>query len=210
MAWHVLLQSDTKTLGEKDMSKFLQRVGVSPAGDGALGADDAHPLSGEIEIVVPTGRMEARAAEPIPAGDVGEGRPVELAAMGAARLVGGIRFEQQRVQRHRGDHGAQFSRGKCSVYEAGLRIPMIISWPGHCKAGEVRRELVSTLDLVPTMLAAADVRAQPQLPGKPLQPLGSRPPWGATPRPRTASPRPESGNLVRDRRRSNRAWFSTG
>ncbi|MDF1798955.1 MAG: hypothetical protein P1V81_07255, partial [Planctomycetota bacterium] len=26
MAWHVLLQSDTKTLGEKDMSKFLQRV----------------------------------------------------------------------------------------------------------------------------------------------------------------------------------------
>ena len=27
MAWHVLLQSDTKTLGEKDMAKFLQRVG---------------------------------------------------------------------------------------------------------------------------------------------------------------------------------------
>ena len=26
LAWHVLLQSDTKTLGEKDMSKFLQRV----------------------------------------------------------------------------------------------------------------------------------------------------------------------------------------
>jgi N-sulfoglucosamine sulfohydrolase len=78
-----------------------------------------------------------------------------------------------------GDHGAQFSRGKCSVYEAGLRIPMIVQWPGHAKPGEVRNEMVSTLDLVPTMLAAADVRDQPQLPGRSLVPLlaGKTVPW---------------------------------
>lgn len=70
-----------------------------------------------------------------------------------------------------GDHGAQFSRGKCSVYEAGLRVPMIVKWPGRTWPGMVRRELVSTLDLVPTMLKAADVRAQPQLSGRSLLPL---------------------------------------
>ena len=70
-----------------------------------------------------------------------------------------------------GDHGAQFSRGKCSVYEAGLRIPMIIEWPKRARANLVRRELVSTLDLVPTILQAAGVEAQPQLPGRSLVPL---------------------------------------
>jgi len=34
-----------------------------------------------------------------------------------------------------GDHGAQFSRGKTSVYEAGTRIPMILNWHGHTDAG---------------------------------------------------------------------------
>jgi len=42
-----------------------------------------------------------------------------------------------------GDHGAQFSRGKTSVYEAGLRIPFIVHWPGHVKKGQIRKELVS-------------------------------------------------------------------
>jgi len=37
LAWHVLLQSETKTLGEKDMSKFLQRVeGVAASLGGEL------------------------------------------------------------------------------------------------------------------------------------------------------------------------------
>ncbi len=81
-----------------------------------------------------------------------------------------------------GDHGAQFSRGKCSVYEAGLRIPMIVQWPGHTTPGAVRQELVSTLDLVPTLLAAADVSEQRELPGRSLTPLLGSPidepvPW---------------------------------
>ncbi|MFT4556883.1 MAG: N-sulfoglucosamine sulfohydrolase [Porticoccaceae bacterium] len=70
-----------------------------------------------------------------------------------------------------GDHGAQFSRGKCSVYEAGLRIPMIVNWPGNQAAGTVRDELASTLDLVPTFLTAARIDVPDGLPGKPLQPL---------------------------------------
>jgi N-sulfoglucosamine sulfohydrolase len=70
-----------------------------------------------------------------------------------------------------GDHGAQFSRGKCSVYEAGLRIPMIVHWPGNQVAGTVRDELASTLDLVPTFLTAAGIDVSNRQPGQPLQPL---------------------------------------
>ena len=70
-----------------------------------------------------------------------------------------------------GDHGAQFPRGKGSVYEAGLRIPMIVRWPGHAMPGIVRTELVSTLDILPTILTVARLEPPESLPGRPLQPL---------------------------------------
>lgn len=70
-----------------------------------------------------------------------------------------------------GDHGAQFSRGKTSVYDAGARIPMIVHWPEGTKAGQVREELVSVTDILPTFLAAAGVAEPEGLSGRPLQPL---------------------------------------
>lgn len=70
-----------------------------------------------------------------------------------------------------GDHGAQFPRGKGAVYEAALRVPMIVRWPGVAKAGTVREELVSTLDLLPTWLAASGASASSPLSGRDLRPL---------------------------------------
>jgi N-sulfoglucosamine sulfohydrolase len=70
-----------------------------------------------------------------------------------------------------GDHGAQFPRGKGTVYEGGLRVPMIVRWPKVARAGQVRRELVSTVDLLPTALRAARIEAPGNLPGRELQPL---------------------------------------
>ncbi|MCK0135464.1 sulfatase [Arenibacter sp. S6351L] len=70
-----------------------------------------------------------------------------------------------------GDHGAQFSRGKCSNYEAGLRIPLIIKDPS-IKAKSVRQnELVNTIDLLPTFLDIAKVNSPKNLPGMSLLPL---------------------------------------
>lgn len=69
------------------------------------------------------------------------------------------------------DHGAQFSRGKFSNYEAGLKVPMIIYWPGKTEKGGVRKELVSSIDLLPTILEAAGIKTPETLPGRPLQPL---------------------------------------
>ncbi|MFZ9746331.1 MAG: sulfatase [Opitutaceae bacterium] len=69
-----------------------------------------------------------------------------------------------------GDHGADFLRGKRTCYEGGVRIPLLVRWPGRI-APQVREELVSTVDLLPTLLAAAGAPAVPGLAGRPLQPL---------------------------------------
>lgn len=71
-----------------------------------------------------------------------------------------------------GDHGAQFPRGKGTVYEGALRVPLIVRWPRRAEAGLVRTELVSTLDILPTVLRAAGIDAPSGgLAGRALQPL---------------------------------------
>ena len=70
-----------------------------------------------------------------------------------------------------GDHGAQFPRGKVSVYEGGLRIPFIVRWPKQARVGAVSNELISTVDILPTVLRAAGVAIPESLPGRALQPL---------------------------------------
>lgn len=78
-----------------------------------------------------------------------------------------------------GDHGADLLRGKRTCYEGGLRIPLIVRWPGRQQAGQVREELVSTLDLAPTILAAARASPIRGLEGTSLEPLleGGDPEW---------------------------------
>lgn len=70
-----------------------------------------------------------------------------------------------------GDHGADLLRGKRTSYEGGVRIPLIVRWPGQIVAAQVRTELVSTLDFVPTILAVADAVPITGLPGRSLLPL---------------------------------------
>lgn len=69
------------------------------------------------------------------------------------------------------DHGPQFGRGKVTSYELGLRVPLIIREPFRTEPGAARSELVSTVDLLPTILDYAGVRAPKNLPGKSLSPL---------------------------------------
>lgn len=72
-----------------------------------------------------------------------------------------------------GDHGAQFSRGKATCYEGGLKIPMLVRWPGKVRRNTVSEKLVSTVDILPTILDAANLPARDSLPGKSLLPLAS-------------------------------------
>jgi len=70
-----------------------------------------------------------------------------------------------------GDHGAQFSRGKCSNYEAALKVPFIMHWPKHIKTNVQKEELISTIDLLPTILDLAGVEKPELMPGSSLMPL---------------------------------------
>lgn len=68
-----------------------------------------------------------------------------------------------------GDHGAQFSRGKTTNYEAALKIPLILHWPGQMKQGLVVKDaLVSILDLLPTLLDVVGQSMPEELPGASL------------------------------------------
>ncbi|MEM1067653.1 MAG: sulfatase [Planctomycetota bacterium] len=55
-------------------------------------------------------------------------------------------------------------RSKQTPYEGGVRTPIMYSWPGVIPPGE-RDEVVSSIDIVPTMLAAAGAEIPNDLPG---------------------------------------------
>ena len=50
-----------------------------------------------------------------------------------------------------GDHGPAFQRGKMTLYDFGLRVPMAIKGPG-IRTGAVSSDLVSEIDIMPTIL----------------------------------------------------------
>jgi uncharacterized sulfatase len=60
--------------------------------------------------------------------------------------------------------GAFAPKSKLSPYDGGLRTPVILRWPGHTKAGRYD-DLVSTIDLAPTILAACEVAPPAGMPG---------------------------------------------
>jgi len=60
-------------------------------------------------------------------------------------------------------------RSKQTPYEGGVRTPILYSWPGKITPGE-RTELTSSIDIVPTMLAAAGAKVPDGLPGLNLLP----------------------------------------
>jgi arylsulfatase A-like enzyme len=55
-------------------------------------------------------------------------------------------------------------RSKQSPYDGGVRTPIMFSWPGVIPPSD-RSEPISTIDLMPTILAAANAEAPADLPG---------------------------------------------
>jgi len=50
------------------------------------------------------------------------------------------------------DHGAGFPRAKATLYEPGLRIPLITYWPGRIEGGGVLDDLRCNVDFTPTLM----------------------------------------------------------
>jgi N-sulfoglucosamine sulfohydrolase len=53
------------------------------------------------------------------------------------------------------DHGAQWPFAKWNLYDAGIRVPLIISWPGVVKSKQRTDAVVSWVDLLPTLVEVA-------------------------------------------------------
>ncbi len=69
------------------------------------------------------------------------------------------------------DHGPQFSRGKTALYELATKVPFIVRWPGLPARGMRGGYLVSSIDILPTLLDASGVTPPAPLPGRSLRPL---------------------------------------
>nr|WP_184306491.1 sulfatase [Aporhodopirellula rubra] len=67
-----------------------------------------------------------------------------------------------------GDHGRCHVRGKQFLYDEGLRIPMVMRWPGKVEAGQVNEDLVSSLDICATILDVAGITPPVPLHGRSL------------------------------------------
>lgn len=70
----------------------------------------------------------------------------------------------------REDAGGFAPRSKQSANEGGVRQPILLSWPGVIRPGNRGEQLASSIDLIPTVLAAAGVALPPHLPGYDLLP----------------------------------------
>jgi len=66
------------------------------------------------------------------------------------------------------DHGGQWPRGKWNLYETGVQIPLIVSWPGQVANGVRTDAMVSWVDLVPTLIDLAGGEIPFDIDGKPF------------------------------------------
>jgi len=69
-----------------------------------------------------------------------------------------------------GDNGQAFPRGKGSLYDPGLNVPLIARWPNHIKPGRTKT-LVSGEDLAATFMDVSGAAIPKEVSGRSFYPL---------------------------------------
>jgi arylsulfatase A-like enzyme len=70
------------------------------------------------------------------------------------------------------DHGIDFPRAKGTFYDPGIEVFLFMRWPGGgWKPGRVVEEMVSNVDVLPTLLDACDIPKPDNLQGRSFLPL---------------------------------------
>jgi N-sulfoglucosamine sulfohydrolase len=64
------------------------------------------------------------------------------------------------------DNGRPFPGAKTTMYDAGIRTPLLARWPGRIGPGLVADGLVSSVDLAPTILQLTGVPVPPTVQGR--------------------------------------------
>lgn len=72
---------------------------------------------------------------------------------------------------HSSDHGAQWPFGKWNLYDEGIHVPMIVSWPGMVKPGTRTDAMVSWVDILPTLIEVAGGTPPSSLDGRSFMPV---------------------------------------
>lgn len=67
-----------------------------------------------------------------------------------------------------GDNGRCYLRGKCWLYDPGLKVLLIIKWQKIFDAGKTNTELISMIDISATILEAAGAELPEYLDGHPI------------------------------------------
>jgi arylsulfatase A-like enzyme len=68
-------------------------------------------------------------------------------------------------------HNTPLSSGKGSHHEGGIRVPLLVRWPGMVKAASVNATPVMIYDWFPTLLQVGDANLPPNIDGLDLMPL---------------------------------------
>ena len=88
---------------------------------------------------------------------------------------GGVDFSTAKSANRPPTSNAPFRSGKGTLYEGGLRVPLIIRWPGRTKAGSECAAQVTSQDFFPTLANALGQTDVPRHDGVSLLPLLNNP-----------------------------------
>ena len=96
-------------------------------------------------------------------------------------------LEQETIVIFTSDNGSTFDLGgydrkffngtgglrghKCNLYEGGIRVPLVVSWPGHVKAGTRSDVPVANWDFFPTIMGMADAQSNASMDGIDISPV---------------------------------------
>lgn len=64
------------------------------------------------------------------------------------------------------DQGSQFPFGKWNLYDAGIKVPLLIDFPGHTKPNTTTNAMVTLIDFLPTMMQAAGAEPPADIDGR--------------------------------------------
>lgn len=140
--------------GRRDLvEKYRKKppAGKSPKGRGAAAVEDQRAKSNNPHLAA---QLEAI--------DSGVGMiSRKLAALGLAENTL-IIFTSDNGGESRVTSNAPLRAGKSTLYEGGIRVPLVVRYPGVLPAGTVCRTPTCTIDFYPTFCEAAGIKPDPR------------------------------------------------
>lgn len=85
--------------------------------------------------------------------------------------LSGLGLAKRTVVIFTADQGPQWPFGKWNLYDSGVRVPLIIRWPGVTDGGRRTDALASLVDLLPTVVEMTGGTPPPDLDGHSLVPV---------------------------------------